>query len=136
MKLNIRLIKDLNPFASISKRFTFIINNFDCELIKRRMELQKIDIPRHVLQGETIVLQQNDKETLFTTWQKLLDYYIVNVIEPTIEQIPDNKSFQQQLIYLKDAVNKLSIHRFTKTLIETNIHQFAKLLHVKIILKV
>ena len=81
MKLNIRLIRDLSPLVSISKRFTVIVNNIDTELIQRKLELQKIDISTQNLQGETIVLQQKDKETLFATWQKLLDYYIVNEIE-------------------------------------------------------
>ena len=136
MKLNILLIKDLNPLTSISKRLSVIINNIDGELIQRRTELQKIDIPKQTLQNEIIVLHQTDKETLFATWQKLLDYYIVNVIEPTIGQIPNNTFFKQQLIYLKDAVNKLSIHRFTKKLIEKNIHTFSKLLKIKIVFKI
>lgn len=90
MKLNLLLIKNLNPLASISKRLSVIINNIDGELIQRRTELQNIDIPKQTLQNETFVLHQTDKETLFATWQKLLDYYIVNVIEPTIGQIPNN----------------------------------------------
>lgn len=81
MKLNIRLIRDLSPLVSISKRFTVIVNNIDTELIQRKLELQKIDISTQNLQGETIVLRQKDKETLFATWKKLLDYYIVNEIE-------------------------------------------------------
>lgn len=132
MKLNIRLIKDLNPLASISKRFTIIVNNFDGELIKRKIELQKIEIPRQALQGDTIVIHQKDKETLFATWLKLLDYYIVNVIEPIVDKIPENKFFKEQLVYLKDAVNKLSVNRFTKKWIHSHILEFAKLLHMKI----
>ena len=136
MKLNICLIKDLNPLASISKRFTIIVNNFDHELIERKKELQQIDISRQRLQGETIIIHQNDKETLFAAWLKLLDYYILNVIEPIVDKIPENKFFKDQLEHLKDAVNKLSINRFTKKSIESNILEFAKLLHMKTIFKV
>lgn len=132
MKLNIRLIKDLNPLASISKRFTIIVNNFDGELIKQKIELQKIEIPRQALQGDTIVIYQKDKETLFATWLKLLYYYIVNVIEPIVDKIPENKFFKEQLIYLKDAANRLSVNRFTKKCIQNHILEFAKLLHMKI----
>lgn len=105
-------------------------------MIERKKELEQIDISRQRLQGETIIIHQNDKETLFAAWLKLLDYYVLNVIEPIVDMIPENKFFKEQLVYLKDAVNKLSINRFTKKSIETNIYEFAKLLHMKTIFKV
>lgn len=136
MKLNIQFIKDLNHFVGLSKRFKIIVNNFDKELIERRVELQKINVRKQSLLKDKVTVDEKKKEDLFVLFLKLLDLYILKVIEPTVHQIPKNTEFLFQLQNLKNAVNYLTKDNFTKALLKEKINVFGKLLKKKIVFQI